>query len=252
MIFDTHAHYDDARFDADRHKILASLPSRGVGLVVNPGCCLRSSAAAIELSERHAHVYAAAGVHPHEAAKVGEGYIAALAELAAHKKCVAIGEIGLDYYREYSPRDIQQRVFREQLELAAGLNLPVIIHSRRAHADVCAILAAFPRARGVWHCFSGSGPSARELCEKGWYLGFAGFVTYEGSKKWRSAVALAPPERLLAETDAPYMPPEPHRGGRCDSSMLPRTIACMAEAAGLTAEAMEELTYGNGVALFGV
>ena len=179
-IFDTHAHYDSNGFAADRDEILSALPAAGVGLVVDPGCDLESSRAAVALAERYPFVYAAAGIHPSDCAGTGEAEFAALRALCGHKKVVAVGEIGLDYYwKDNPPREFQQMVFRRQIELAEELNLPVIVHDREAHGDSLAIVLDYPEARGVFHCFSGSPEMAEELLKRGWYLGFDGPITYK-------------------------------------------------------------------------
>ena len=183
-IFDTHAHYDSGGFNADREAVLAALPAAGVALVVDPGCDLPSSAAAIALAEQFPHVYAAVGIHPSDCAGTDETAYAALRELAKHEKVVAIGEIGLDYYWEDNPpREFQQEVLRRQIELALELDLPVIIHDREAHADTLAVVLEYPNLRGVFHCFSGSPEMAEELIKRGWYLGFDGPITYKNAKK---------------------------------------------------------------------
>ena len=178
-IFDTHAHYDDSRFDADRDALLSALPDAGVGLVLDPGCDIPSSQAAAALSERYSHVYAAAGIHPEECGSFHEGELDTLRKLLSRPKVVAVGEIGLDYYwEENPPRELQKTVFRKQLALAEELRLPVIIHDREAHGDTMDIIREFPAVTGVFHCFSGSPEMAAELLKRGWYIGFDGPVTY--------------------------------------------------------------------------
>ena len=252
-IFDTHAHYDSGGFNADREEVLAALPTAGVELVVDPGCDLPSSAAAVALAEKFPHVYAAVGIHPSDCAGTDEAAYAALRELAKHEKVVAIGEIGLDYYWEDNPpREFQQEVLRRQIELALELDLPVIIHDREAHGDTLAIVLEYPALRGVFHCFTGSPEMAQELIKRGWYLGFDGPITYKNARKAPEVAAVTPLDRIVVETDAPYLTPVPYRGKRNDSRYLPYVIEKLAEWKGVGAEEMERITFDNGKRLFGI
>lgn len=250
MLFDTHAHYDDAAFDADRDALLAALPGEGVGLVIDPGCDLASSLRAISLAEKYPHVYAAVGIHPEELSDYTEEKLARIAGLAAHPKCVAIGEIGLDYYWDASRKDEQKALFRRQAELAIALNKPVIVHDREAHGDSLDIVLAYPELRGVFHCYSGSAEMARELLKRGWYLGFDGPVTYKNARKTIEVLEVCPLERILIETDSPYMSPVPMRGKRNDSRNLRYIAAKVAELKGISPEAAAEATAENGRRLF--
>lgn len=253
LIFDTHAHYDDEQFDADRVSLLASLPAHGVGLVLDPGCDIDSSRAALALAEQYPHVYAAVGYHPENCAPFVPEDIDTLRALAKHPKAVAIGEIGLDYHwAENPPRELQQDVFRRQMALAEELGLPVIVHDRDAHADSLAVVREFPNVRGVFHCFSGSVETARELWALGWYVGFDGPLTYKNAKKTVEVAAEAPPDRILIETDSPYLAPVPLRGTRNDSRNLVHVAAKLAEIRGTTPEAIVELSAENGKRLFGI
>lgn len=246
MLFDTHAHYDDGAFDADRDALLTSLPERGVCGVVNPGCTVESSRAAVALAERYPHVWAAVGLHPEDCAGASEDDFAAIRVLAAHPRVVAIGEIGLDYYWEQNPsREVQQTVFRRQLALAEELDLPVIVHDREAHGDCLAIVKEFPKVRGVFHCYSGSPETAEELLKRGWYLGFDGPVTYKNARRAPEVAALTPPDRMLVETDSPYLPPVPNRGRRNDSTNLSYIVEKLAEWKGLSPAALAEITAQN-------
>ena len=246
-IFDTHAHYDDSRFDGDRDAVLAALPEAGVELVLDPGCDLPSSRAAAALAERYGHVYAAAGIHPENCAGFQDADLAALRQLLAQPKVAAIGEIGLDYYwAENPPRDFQQMVFRKQLALAEELDLPVIVHDREAHGDSLSIIREFPAVTGVFHCFSGSPEMAEELLKRGWYLGFDGPITYKNARRAPEVAAITPLERMVVETDAPYLSPVPVRGRRNDSRYLPHVIAKLAEWKGVTPEEMTRITCENG------
>ena len=251
MLFDTHAHYDDEAFDPDRREVLAGLPQRGVGLVVDPGCTLTSSEKAVALAAEFPHVYAAVGLHPENCHDFQPEQIERLRQLARREKVVAIGEVGLDYYWEDNPpRAFQQTVFRKQLALAAELDLPVIVHDREAYGDCLAIIKEFPTVTGVFHCFSGSPEMAEELLKRGWYLGFDGPITYKNAKRAPEVAAVTPLERIVVETDAPYMAPVPMRGKRNDSRYLPYVIEKLAEWKGVTAEEMTRVTWENGRRLF--
>ena len=251
MLFDTHAHYDDDQFDPDRETLLASLPERGVGLVVNPGCTVASSRTAVELAHRFPHIYAAVGIHPENCGDFRPEHLTEIRALAQEDKVVAIGEIGLDYYwPENPPRDLQQQVLRQQLALAQELALPVIIHDREAHADTLSIVREFPGVTGVFHCFSGSPEMARELLQMGWYLGFDGPVTYKNARRAPEVAAVTPPERMLIETDSPYMTPVPYRGKRNDSGYVYLVAEKLAAWKGLAPEELARITTENGKRLF--
>ena len=246
-LFDTHAHYDDEAFDADRDAVLAAFD----GLVIDPGCTLASSQAAVDLAARHTHVYAAVGIHPENCGDFVPEHMDALRQLAREPKVVAIGEIGLDYYwPENPPRDFQQQVLRQQLALARELALPVIIHDREAHADTLSIVREFPGVTGVFHCFSGSPEMARELLQMGWYLGFDGPVTYKNARRAPEVAAVTPPERMLIETDSPYMTPVPYRGKRNDSGYVYLVAEKLAAWKGLAPEELARITTENGKRLF--
>lgn len=253
LLFDTHAHYDDEQFDADRAKLLSALPEDGVSLVVNPGCDLASSLCARALAREYAHIYAAVGYHPENCGEYLESDLDVLRELAGDPKVVAIGEIGLDYYwAENPPKEFQQKVFRDHMALAQELSLPVIVHDREAHADTLAIVKEFPNVCGVFHCFSGSVEMARELWKMGWYVGFDGPLTYKNAKKVVEVAREAPLERILLETDAPYMSPVPVRGKRNDSRNLVHIVRALAQLRGLDEESVAAQTMENGKRLFGI
>ena len=250
-IFDTHAHYDAEGFDSDRDAVLSALPEAGIGLVVDPGCDLPSSRAAVALAERYGHVYAAVGIHPEDCAGFREEDLDELRQLLKRPKVVAIGEIGLDYYWAENPsREFQQEVFRRQLALAEELDMPVIVHDREAHGDSLAIIREFPAVTGVFHCFSGSPEMAEELLKLGWYLGFDGPVTYKNARRAPEVAAVTPLNRMVVETDSPYMAPVPVRGRRNDSRNLPYVLAKLAEWKGVMPEEMTRLTWENGRRLF--
>ena len=251
MLFDTHAHYDDKSFDADRDAVLTALPEQGVGLILNPGCDVESSRKAVRYAAAYPHVYAAVGIHPENCGGCTAGDLDAIRALAQLPKTVAIGEIGLDYYwAENPPRDFQQQVLRQQLALARELALPVTIHDREAHADTLAIVREFPGVTGVFHCFSGSPEMARELLKMGWYLGFDGPVTYKNARRAPEVAAVTPLDRMLIETDSPYMTPVPYRGRRNDSGYVHLVAERLAEWKGVTPEEMARVTTENGKRLF--
>lgn len=252
MLFDTHAHYYDRAFDADRDQVLSALPGSGVGLVLCPGCDLPTSREAIALAERYPHVYAAAGIHPEDALGLPENWLEEVERLTRHPKVKAIGEIGLDYYWKEVPRDLQKEVFRAQLTLATQLNLPVIVHDREAHGDCLAIVQDFPQVRGVFHCYSGSAEDAKQLIKWGWHLSFTGTITFKNARKAPEVIQAVPLERLMVETDAPYMAPTPYRGKRCDSRYVYRMAETIAEIKGLPVEEVVRITTENGKRLFGI
>jgi len=246
-IFDTHAHYTDKRFDPDRESLLDSLPGQGVAFVLGCASNLRDSRQALALAERYEYIYAACGVHPHEAKKfAGANELRALLE---HPRCVAVGEIGLDYHYDFSPREVQRDVFRAQLELAREFDLPVVIHDREAHEDTLRILQEF-RPRGVMHCFSGSVEFAREIIALGLHIGLGGAVTFKNARKPIEVAAYVPLERLLLETDAPYMAPVPHRGERCDSRHIALIAEKIAQVRGMDAQELIDACTQNARRLF--
>lgn len=251
MLFDTHAHYDDDWFDEDRDALLAVMPERGVGLIVNPGITVETSRQAIAMAEQYPHVYAAVGIHPENCHDFVPQHIDFLRELAKHPKVVAIGEIGLDYYWDTNPpKEFQQEVLRAQLALAQELKLPVIIHDRDAHADTLAIVKEFPEVTGVFHCYSGSVEDARTLVKMGWMLSFNGAATFKNARKAPEVIAEVPMERLMIETDAPYLAPVPHRGKRNDSSLMYLVAEKIAQIKGLTTDEVARITWDNGKRFF--
>jgi len=252
MYFDTHAHYDDRAFDEDRDALLSALPDKGVELVVLPGCDVLSSRRAIEIAVRYDYIYAAVGIHPGELAGFKSGDIDIVRKLATHEKCVAIGEIGLDYYWDDSRKAEQKELFINQLELALALDKPVIIHAREAHADTMEILFRYPELRGVLHCFSGSREMAQEILKRGWYLGFDGPVTYKNARKALEVLEICPMDRLLIETDSPYLSPVPRRGKRNDSGNLCYVAEKIGEIKGCSGEELARITSENGRRLFGI
>ena len=251
MLFDTHAHMDDRAFDHDRGELLTSLPGQGIALLMNPGCSLASSREASRLSQEYDYIYAAVGSHPDAADEVDEAVLEEYRKLCKlNPKIKAIGEIGLDYHYEDIPRGIQQRAFRMQLELARELDLPVIVHEREAHEDGMKIIAEFPEVTGVFHCYSGSAEMARLLVERGWYIGFTGVLTFKNARKALEVAASIPLDRIVLETDCPYMSPEPFRGKRNDPGKLYRMAEALASLRGLSREEVEAVTLENGKQLY--
>lgn len=252
MYFDSHAHYDDRAFDPDRDALLESLAEGGTELVLDPGCELESSRAAITLAEKFSFVYAAVGFHPEELEKYSEAAFDELKILARHKKCVAIGEIGLDYYWDAGHKPEQKALLRRQIELALELCKPVIIHDREAHGDCLETVCDYPGLRGVFHCYSGSAEMAKELLKRGWYLGFDGPVTYKNARKTIEVLKLCPLDRILLETDSPYLSPVPMRGKRNSSLNLKYIAEKVAEVKKISPEEAARASLENGKRLFSI
>ena len=250
MLFDTHAHMDADSFDTDRQELLENLPGRGISLVMNPGCSFDSSLNAIALAEKYDYIYAAVGSHPDVADEVDEALIARYRELCRHPKVKAIGEIGLDYHYEDIPRDIQKKAFRLQMELARELDLPVIVHEREAHEDGLKIVDEFPTVKGVFHCYSGSLEMAKELVKRGWYIGFTGVLTFKNARKAIEVAQNIPLDRIVIETDCPYMAPVPYRGKRNDPGYLIHMAEKLAELRGISTEEAAAITLQNGKRLY--
>ena len=250
MLFDTHAHYDAEQFDGDREAVLAGLVRRGVSLAVNPGCDVPSSRAAVALARAWPFLYAAVGYHPENCALYDPAELDLFREWAKDPRVVAIGEIGLDYHwKDNAPRERQMEVFAAQLQLAKETGYPVCVHDRESHADVLALLKEY-RPQGVVHCFSGSAEMAREIADLGMYIGIGGAVTFKNARKILDVARQVPLDRLLLETDAPYMTPEPYRGKRNDSSLIPYTAARIGELRGESARTVLEASNANIRRLF--
>ena len=251
MLFDTHAHMDDRAFDQDRDTLLSELPQKGIGLLMNPGCSLASSRQACALAERYDYIYAAVGSHPDAADEVNADVLEAYHMLCKQNpKVKAIGEIGLDYHYEDIPRQRQLEAFRDQMALARELDLPVIVHEREAHQDGMAVVDEFPQVTGVFHCYSGSLEMAKELIKRGWYIGFTGVLTFKNARKAVEVAREIPLERIVLETDCPYMSPEPFRGKRNDPGKLYRMAQALAQIRDLPAEQVEAITFENGKRLY--
>ena len=250
MLFDTHAHLNDPAFDPDRDALIRALPEKGIGLVMNVGCCLDSSRDCVKMAETYPHIYASVGSHPDAADEVNEEVLDEYRMLCKHDKVKAIGEIGLDYYYEDIPRDIQQRAFRMQLELAKELDMPVIVHERDAHQDGLMIVKDFPTVTGVFHCYSGSAEMARQLVNMGWYIGFTGVLTFKNARKAVETASTISLERIVLETDCPFMAPEPFRGKRNDPGYLFRMAEKLADLRGISVEEVEAITTQNAKKLY--
>lgn len=252
MIFDTHSHYDDEAFDEDREELLGQMTSRGIGGIANMGASLRGVKASQELAERYPFVYAGAGVHPDEVGALDEEKMQWLYELCKNPKTVAVGEIGLDYHWDVEPREIQKKWFVRQLQMAKEVGLPVNIHSREAAQDTLDIMKAEHAGTtgGIIHCFSGSVEIAREYVKLGYYIGIGGVVTFKNARVLKEVAAAVPLERIVVETDCPYMAPTPNRGKRNSSLYLPLVIQEIARIRGITPEEVEEATYANALQVY--
>ena len=254
MIFESHAHYDDEKFDRDRERLLASLPGQNIGRVINVGASIASTETTLALAREYDFIYAAVGVHPSDVDGLNEQTFAWLREQTAREKTVAVGEIGLDYYWEKDPQaqERQRYWFRQQLRLAQETDLPVIIHSRDAAADTIQVMrdAGAENRPGVIHCYAYSPELAQELIRMGYYIGVGGVITFKNARKLKETVEAVPLERILLETDCPYMAPEPHRGTRNDSTNIPYIVQKIAKIKQIPAEQVEAVTWDNACRLF--
>ncbi|WP_315169413.1 TatD family hydrolase [Metaclostridioides mangenotii] len=255
MLFDSHAHLNDERFDEDRDELIKSLREKNVDLVVNPGADIETSKSAVELSNKYDFIYAAVGVHPHDVSELDDSAIETLREMATkNNKVVAIGEIGLDYYYDHSPREVQKEWFKKQILLANELKLPIIIHDRDAHADTFDIIKEYKSDEigCVLHCYSGSVELAREYIKMGCYISIPGTVTFKNSRKVREVAREITLDKLFIETDSPYMAPEPHRGKRNDPSLVAFVADKIAQEKGISYEEVCEKTKENAKIFFGI
>jgi len=256
--FESHAHYDDRRYDRDRHEVLKACKEAGVEYIINAGADLRSTKKAIRIAAEYDFLYATVGVHPHSAKTLDESSFAELAKLTKSPKVVAVGEIGLDFYRDNSPRDVQRKWFERQLELAKEVSLPVVIHSRDACQEVFDTLKNANlseregRGAGVIHCYSGSAELAVKYVDMGYFIGIAGPVTYKNARKIVETVESVPLERILIETDCPYLTPEPFRGDRNDSQKLKYICEKIGQIKQISPEEVAKITMKNGAALFDI
>lgn len=253
MIFDSHAHYDDEAFDSDRDVLIEKLKENNVEYILNCGSSLKGAVDSVNLAEKYDFIYAAVGIHPEFAYDVNETTIKSLEDLTKNKKVKAVGEIGLDYYYdENPPREVQKKAFILQMELAKKVGLPVVIHDRDAHKDTLDIIKKYPEVKGVIHCFSGSVEFARECLKLGYYIGFTGIVTFKNAKKVINVAKEVPINRMLVETDCPYMAPTPFRGKRNDSSYIKYTLTKLAQIRGEDYDYMENITNRNAKRLLNI
>ena len=250
MYFDSHAHLNDPQFDADREAVIADLINHGVTNVMNVGCCRASSRDCVAMAKTYPMIVASVGTHPQDAKEVCDEVLDEYRELAKEEKVLAIGEIGLDYYYGADEKEVQRVAFEKQLQLAQELDLPVIVHSRSANGETMDILRNFPRVTGTLHCFAGSPELAKLYVKMGWYIGFTGVVTFKNARKAVESAMVVPLDRMLIETDCPFMAPEPHRGTRNDSRYVPLVAAKLAELRGIEAEEMGRITAENAKRLF--
>ncbi|MCX7708871.1 MAG: TatD family hydrolase [Clostridia bacterium] len=252
MLFDTHAHYDDEKFEKDRNEVILKAHASGVDYILNAACNISSAVECIALSQEYDFIYAAVGIHPHNVEDLNDNTITTLADFAKRSKVVAIGEIGLDYYYDHAPREVQKYWFARQIELARSIDLPIIVHNRDAHEDSMNIIKTenAKSVGGVFHCYSGSVEMARELLNQNFYISVGGAVTFKNAVKILEVVKFVPMDRLLIETDCPYLTPEPHRGKRNDSSYVRLVAEKIAEIKGKSFEEIAEITAQNGKTLF--
>ena len=250
-IFDSHAHYTDKAFNEDREIMLGSLKESGVCGIINCGADIESSVSSVDLASKYDYIYAACGIHPEEADKTPENYIDILRDLAKNEKCVAIGEIGLDYYWRQDTKDLQKELFEKQILLSKELDLPIIVHDREAHGDTMEILKKH-RPKGVLHCFSGSPETAAEVLKLGMYIGLGGALTFKNARKAVEVAQMLPLDRLLLETDCPYMAPVPMRGKRNNSGYIPFIAEKVAEIKGIDPQSVLDVTMENTKRLFNI
>ncbi|MDR1217210.1 MAG: TatD family hydrolase [Oscillospiraceae bacterium] len=252
MLFDTHAHYDDDSFDGELDGLMAAMPGAGVSYILNASSSVSAAKKGLSIAEKYPFVYAAVGVHPHEAKNMDGGSIDEMETLLRHPKAVAVGEIGLDYHYDISPRGVQKERFIEQLEMAKRVKKPVIIHEREARDDTLEIIGRYPELTGVVHCFSGDMETAEAILGMGWYLSFTGVITFKNARSALEVAAGAPLERIMIETDCPYLSPEPVRGGRNSSLNLIHIARKLADARGISLEELATATTENGRRFFGI
>ena len=252
MLFDTHTHLDDKKFDADRGELIASLKSQGISLLVNIGADMKSSQQSILLAEKYDFIYASVGVHPCDTKNLTDDDLNTLEKMAKHEKVVAIGEIGLDYYWDEPEREIQKEWFTKQLLLAKKLNMPYIIHDRDAHADTLEIIKKCGYTNGVMHCFSGSAEFAQEVIKMGMYVSLSGTVTFKNAKKAQEVAQSIPLDRLLIETDSPYLTPEPFRGKRNNSAYVKYAAEKIADIRGISFDELARITLDNGKRFYNI
>lgn len=251
-IFDTHAHYDDEAFDEDREELLSGLPGQGIARVVNVGASLASCKKTLELMDRYDYIYGAIGVHPSETGELNEENFKQIQEWCSREKCLAVGEIGLDYYWDEPEREIQKKWFVRQLALAREIKLPVVIHSREAAKDTVDIMTAehAEEIGGVVHCYSYTKETAKIFLDMGFYFGIGGVLTFKNAKKLKEAVEYIPMDRIVLETDCPYLAPEPNRGKRNNSLNIPYVVTAMSQLKGISEEEVRKAAWENAIKLY--
>ena len=252
MYFDTHAHYDDRRFNSDRDELLGSMKEGGVTMILNSASSLGSAKFSLWLADKYPFVYASVGVHPHDSKSMTDDTVSELEKLLKHPKAMAVGEIGLDFHHNFSPHDVQKKRYREQLELARRVKKPVIIHERESLRDTLDIIRDYRDLSGVFHCFSGSWETAKIILDMGWYLSFTGVITFQNARRSLEVLAKMPADRIMLETDCPYLTPEPKRGRRNSSLYLPYIAEKVAQVRGITTEEAAALTMENGTRFFSI
>lgn len=252
MLFDTHAHLINKAYESDRDRVIRAAREEGVSLVLTASCSLGESYESVALSEKYDFIYASVGVHPHDSADMLDGDLQKIEELSRHEKAVAIGEIGLDYHYDYSPRDVQKVRFLEQMALARELSLPVIVHDREAHEDTFDIVRRIKVEKGVFHCYSGSLEMAKELIKLGYSLSFTGSITFANARRAAEIIKWLPPDRIMIETDSPYLTPEPYRGKRNDPSKVRCVAEKIAEIRESSFSEIAALTLKNGREFFDI
>lgn len=250
-IFDSHAHYNDEQFDIDRDALLASLPEAGIVGILNCGTDVESSIVSIEMAEKYPFVYAACGYHPESALEFNEERLSEIEKMLSHGKCVAVGEIGLEYHYDFVPKDVQKYVFEKHLELAVKYDMPVIVHDREAHADTLELLKKY-NPKGVLHCYSGSAEMAKEILKMGMYIGLGGAVTFKNAIKPGEVAEMIPLDRLLLETDCPYMAPVPMRGKRNNSAYISYVAEKIADIKNMPTQDLLDITSENAMNLFNI
>lgn len=254
MLIDSHAHLDDRRFDLDRDTLIKKLKNENIDIVINPGADLKTSIKAVELSKKYDNIYAAVGIHPHDVKYIDENTIYELEKLSKNDKVIAIGEIGLDYYYDNSPRELQKKWFREQIKLAKKLNLPIIVHDRDAHKDTFDIIKEEQDGSlsGVLHCYSGGVELAKEFIKLGFYISFAGPLTFKNAKTPKEVAKEIPIDKILIETDSPYLTPHPYRGKRNNPTYVYYVAEMLAQVKNMTFKEIAEITSSNTKNLFNI
>ncbi|MBO4929410.1 MAG: TatD family hydrolase [Clostridia bacterium] len=251
-IFDSHAHFDDHAFDEDRHQLLQQIHAEGVDFIANIGCDAPTCKSSVALAEQYDFIYATVGWHPEFAGSWNAEAEELIRSLAVHPKVRAIGETGVDYHWMNDPEEVQLRCFDDQMRIARELKMPVVIHQREGMEDCLSVVRRYPDVQGVFHCYSGSAESAKEILKMGYYLGFTGVITFKNARKSHEVLEMMPLDRILIETDCPYMAPFPFRGQRCHSGLLPHTLETLAQIKGISVEEAAQITLDNAKRFYGI